>query len=50
MIYFIFSLSCENGEFGASLNYLVVRDFCKKEKLDVIEIYSILKEILGAIK
>lgn len=42
-----FTLSLESGMNGIETNYLVVRDFSKKYAFDVIELYQIIKSMIG---
>lgn len=49
MIYEIFTLSSENSGFGLSCNYLVVKDYCNKYELDVIETFKIIKHIVSSV-
>lgn len=49
MVARLFYLSLESGEFGKRLNYMVVRDFCKKHEKDVIDMWGHLKNILNEV-
>ena len=42
-----FILSLESGINGIESNYLIVRDFSKKYAFDVIELYQIIKSMVG---
>ncbi len=45
MVYKIFCLSRRSNGFGAEIEYQVVKDFCKKEDLDYIDIFEVLKSL-----
>ena len=45
IVYRIFYLSRKSNGFGAEIEYQVVKDFCKKEDLDYIDFFEILKSV-----
>ncbi len=44
-----FTLAIKGGMNGAEIEYLIVQDFSKKYSLDVIELYQVLKSMMGEI-
>ncbi len=50
MLVDIYFLSLQNNGMEMELNYLIVKDYCKKEKLEVFEIWRILKTIKSRLK
>ncbi len=50
MIVDIFSLSIYSNGFGSEFNYQVVKDYCKRENLEALKIWKILKKIKEALK
>jgi len=42
-----FTLSIKSGMNGVEADYLVIRDFSKKHKLDSLELYQIIKSMIG---
>jgi len=42
-----FTLSIKGGMNGVEAEYLVIRDFSKKHKLDSLELYQIIKSMIG---
>ncbi len=38
-------LCCKRGIAGVEVEYLVVKDFCEKHELDVIDTYSVTKRV-----
>lgn len=45
MVYRLFCLSRKSNGFGIEIEYQVVKDFCKKEDLEYLGIYEVLKNI-----
>ena len=45
MVYRLFCLSRKSNGFGIEIEYQVVKDFCKKEDLDSLDMYAVLKNI-----
>ena len=47
MIHELIYLSIKSSGFGLESDYMVVRDYCKKYELDVIETFSLIKNIVS---
>jgi hypothetical protein len=45
MVYRLFCLARRSNGFGAEIEYLVVKDFCKKESLDNLSFFEVLKSV-----
>jgi len=45
MVYRIFCLSRRSNGFGAEIEYQVVKDLCKKEDLDYVDFFEVLKSL-----
>ena len=45
IVYKMFCLSRKSNGFGVEIEYQVVKDFCKKEDLDCIYFFEILKSL-----